>query len=191
MYSPIRTELKLENSYGQEVASRISHPVYEGDSGFANFDAFLTAELPEPGDYFLSVTGMNMSSSMYPAGPMLLDGTPFVVLSGSLNDPTPNLAPDIPNNARCRMSEAFAQYSSPAGDPPRSSRDKDSGGVGFCGTVDTDAKRLKGDSMPGFESGASPFAIVAWFLPWLFMALIRMILLLGQRYRLARSPVDS
>ena len=85
------------------------------------------------------------------------------------------------------MTEEFAGYSSPPGDPPRLSREQESGGLGLCGTVASDAKRLKDNS----RLGSSPEAILGWFLPWFFMMAVRGILRFGQRSRLARSTIGS
>ncbi|MGK5083738.1 carboxypeptidase regulatory-like domain-containing protein, partial [Bdellovibrionota bacterium FG-1] len=135
LYSPIHPQLELLDINGKTIAAAKSvASVYSGDSGFTNFDGALTADALEAGDYFLKITASTLDSTRYPAGPVALDTVPFVVVTGSVNESPPPLATDLSLNARCRMDEAFASYSSPGGDPPRQATSTNStNGAGFCG----------------------------------------------------------
>ena len=162
LYSPLGASLRLLRSDGSTVETVTSDRVYTGDSGFSNFDTALVADDLKYGDYFLQVDGAAISSSYYPAGPMMVDSVPFMMITGSFNEGEPPLAAALPFNARCRMDENFPIYVSPPGNPPRSSRQKEES-TGFCGTVRDAAG---GGSRPGPGAGA----VIGWLLPWLVMA---------------------
>ncbi|HUP57718.1 MAG TPA: carboxypeptidase regulatory-like domain-containing protein [Bdellovibrionota bacterium] len=159
VYSPIHAELSLVDSAGNPVSAQISDRVYTGDSGYVNYDTELVADLPR-GDYVLRVSVSSLNVTYYPAGPVMLDSDPFLLITGSVNAPPPALAAILPDNARCRMDERFASYQSPGGEPPRSDTEDGSGGLGFCGTV----------SSGGGGPGPGPGEIAGWLLPWLLMA---------------------
>src|SRR5262249_21391595 len=88
--------------------------------------------------------------TLYPGATYNMDSRDFFLLTGSLNEAAPPLAAVYPYNARCRMSENFPAYQSPAGDPP---------GVGFCGAVHAQ----------GENPGPTTAELVGWSLPWLMM----------------------
>jgi hypothetical protein len=164
LYSPVKVSLALLDASGSVVQARADGPVYVSESGFVNYDAAIRADVP-PGDYFLRVAADGLNPTMYPAGPMLLDAVPFMLLTGSVNEGLPALAGELPVHARCRMNDNFAGYVSPPGNPQRASKDEGSA-VGFCGTIGT-----VGDGRPG-GSGPGSGAIAGWLLPWVMMALM-------------------
>ncbi|MBC7692728.1 MAG: carboxypeptidase regulatory-like domain-containing protein [Methylotenera sp.] len=174
LYSPVSPSLKLLNSAGTVVAVSRAEPVYSGASGFTNYDSAILADKLEPGNYTVQISSSKLNASQYPAGPIALDATQFLLLTGSVNESTPLLSSSLALNARCRMNEAFAAYTSPPGPPERTQvqAQKEEDRVGFCGTVEnTDSG---GDSRggPGGGSGhhgPGPAAIAGWCLPWLFM----------------------
>jgi len=163
LYSPIKAGLELLDQAGNTVASQSTSPIYQGTSGFANFDSRLVADVGA-GDYVIRVTSTAVSKSEYPGGPIALDSTPFFLLAGSLNEPDPVSAATLPWNARCRMDENFPAYRSPKGKPQRN--DDGGGFLGFCGRV-----KSKGSSGgPGNPTGGAPLGdILSWFLPWIVM----------------------
>ena len=189
LYSPVRTELELMDSSGQPVAQS-SEAAYVGVSGFKNFDSMLSARGLAPGDYTIRVSSSALEASNYPAGPVSIDTSPFVVITGSVNEPLPPMASTLAMNPRCRMDENFAAYASPAGGPERHSP-PGAGGVGFCGTVkdlsQQGSRRLPPRS-PGADSqGGSPRmgAILGWFIP--FFAMFAVTRMARRRERVARS----
>jgi hypothetical protein len=172
LYSPVHASLELYDSYGNAVQATRAENIYQGESGYVNYDSALVADdLPE-GDYELHVSSRSLRASLYPAGPLSVDNVPFLLITGSVNEQAPSLASTLPFNGRCRMDENFAQYHSPPGPPKRHSlapRDP----IGFCGIVARAAFRRGG---PGGGGGTPPSAsagaIVGWFLPWVLMALL-------------------
>jgi len=161
LYSPVRPHLQLLSANGAAVPASVQDVVYQGASGFVNYDTSLTAQGLAGGDYLIQVSGESMSSNAYPAGPVSIDTVPFFLVTGSINEAGPALAATLPANARCRMEENFADYRSPPGNPPRSKVHGDGSGGGFCGSI----RRID-------EGGPGGGAIVGWFLPWLVMGLI-------------------
>ena len=205
LYSPIRTELELLDSAGQPV-TKSNDAVYVGVSGFKNYDSMLTAQGLAPGDYTIRVSSASLESSNYPAGPVSIDTSPFVVITGSVNEAPPTMASTLATNARCRMEENFGVYTSPPGDPERHSA-KGAGGVGFCGTLEDVSQQgsrrlpprgpgsplggdVRGSNARGSDTqrtrpAPSLGAIVGWFLPYFLMfAVTRMA---RRRERVARS----
>jgi hypothetical protein len=168
LYSPVQASLRLlSESSGREVESaRVTEPVYEGRSGYVNYDSALIAEGLEPGDYVLEVSPDVLPVNKYPAGGLALDAAPFLLVTGSVNEGAPALAPVIAENARCRMDENFAAYSSPPGDPPRGITEEPEESGGFCGTTTLDSGRKGGGSGPGAG------ALLGWFLPWVAMLVL-------------------
>ncbi len=159
LYSPARTSLELIDSRGMRVMTADAEDyVYRGDSGFVNYDSRLVVEDLPLDDYTVRVSYSTLGAAYYPAGPVSLDSVPFVLLTGSVNEPEPVLENQIPFNSRCRQDENFAAYVSPAGDPPRHLQGQDN--VGFCGRVEA-AGQGKGPGAPG--------AVAGWFLPYLVM----------------------
>ncbi len=167
LYSPIHPALSLLDSNGNPVSGQSVDKVYTGDSGYVNYDsAFIADGLPS-GDYYIQVTATSLNVTLYPAGPILLDTAPFLVITGSVNEPSPALAGTLPFNARCRMDENFAPYSSPPGNPPIASQGGQNGGkVGFCGSLSTTDRNSDSSQGPPLS------AVIGWLLPWFAMAAV-------------------
>lgn len=163
LYSPIHPIISLIDSSGNPVPAQISEQVYQGDSGYVNYDSALVVDGLSGEDLSLKVSAAPLDTSLYPAGPISLDSVPFLVITGSLNEGAPSLASSLPVNARCRMDENFPSYSSPGGFPPHrtSEEDEEDDGIGFCGTLDFRSG--------GTGSGPDLGAIIGWLLPWLAM----------------------
>ena len=182
LYSPLHPSLELMDANGNPVSAQISDVIFVGDSGFVNYDSALIADDLPAGDYYISLSGTPLNVSQYPAGPLSLDSVPFVTVTGSVNEGAPVLAQNVPFNARCRMEENFAAYSSPPGDPPRHSATTTTSGGGFCGTVSNDSEGSGGG--PGGPEGpirSSPANIAGWLLPWFLMLSLSRIVKLHAR----------
>jgi hypothetical protein len=189
LYSPVHPTLELTDVSGNRVDAQVFDRAYESDSGFVNYDSYLRAQNLPPGDYYVRVSANSLDASLYPAGPVSLDSQPFVVITGSIDEPTPSLSSAMATNVRCRAVENFAEYTSPPGPPARHStatQDK-GGGIGFCGTL----AKLKGpDDGSGGDSGQGPTAgaIAGWLLPWLMMgALAQLMSWQARRSRYSRA----
>ncbi len=187
LYSPARFQLSLTDASGTPVAAEVTDRVYQGDSGYVNYDARLVAHALPTGDYILRLSGSFLSAPYYPAGQVALDYVPFLLVTGSVDEPEPALSRVIPDNARCRMTESFQEYFSPPGNPPRHSvgSSQESGGGGFCGIVQSEENTP--DSRNGGGSPSSSVIagrIVGWFLPWaLMLASLAWIQVLARRAR--------
>ena len=175
LYSPVHPSVTLLDLNGQEVRTRKSEEVYVSqDSGYVNHDSALIVNNLPTGDYIVRVTTQPLNIGYYPGGSKPVDQAPFIVLSGSVNeaDPTGRL----PYNARCRMEEDFAAYTSPPGSPPRGSAEADKAGAGssFCGNISilNDDSSKKGGGTHRRPPPSSGGAVAGWFLPWLLMAFI-------------------
>ncbi|MCM2279681.1 MAG: matrixin family metalloprotease [Oligoflexia bacterium] len=166
LYSPVRPVVSLLDSDGTVVDVPVQESVYEGESGFVNFDAAILAESLPPGDYVLVVGSAPVDVSLYPGGPVSLDTVPFLVVTASANEAPPALALEHPVNARCRLEEVRVPYSSPSRDPYRRKL-QDGDGVGFCGTAES---RGSGGAGPGAG------AIAGWFLPYAAMGIFAQLL---------------
>jgi hypothetical protein len=188
LYSPVHATLSLTDSAGNTVYTQSYDHVYQGDSGYVDYDSELIADGLPAGNYVLHVSASTIGVSYYPAGPVALDTDPFLLVTGSVNAAAPVLAADLPTNARCRMDENFAAYQSPPGDPPRSSVDDGGTHVGFCGTIDPSSGSGGG--------GPGPGEILGWLLPWFAMAaggriMVRLASSSRRRPVLAPSPLHS
>jgi hypothetical protein len=180
LYSPVQVEMELTDSSGNSVHLQSEPQAYVGDSGYINYDSTLVGDALPSGDYTLSVSARALSATLYPAGSVSMDTEPFVFVTGSINEAAPRLATSLATNARCRMDETFASYQSPPGDPPRASTEQNTGGAGFCGTIQKSQNNGKsGPGGPdgsggGSDDGPGPSAavIVGWFMPWLAMGAI-------------------
>ena len=78
IYSPIHPDVTLLDSTGLTVVSFGSPDAYEGDSGYINWDTTLTVTGLPLGDYYLRVVTSPLLPSLYPAGPVSLDASPFL-----------------------------------------------------------------------------------------------------------------
>ena len=179
LYSPIHTVVRLFDSNGSPVTTHVSETAFTGGSGYTNYDSSLTVDDLPSDNYVLEVSSSALVASVYPAGPLALDSVPFFMITGSVNEAGAPLASTLAPNARCKMSENFPDYSSPAGGPRRSAAlivPLKSDGTGFCGTISNDSEKA--------EFGA----IAGWFLPWIFMVII---LPMSRRWvlRVQRAPV--
>ena len=156
IYSPARVTLELYDSSGRAVSSAVAREqTFHGESGYVNYDAELKARsLPED-DYVLRVEPSPVPASAYPAGQVLLDTKPFVLLTGGINPPQPSLASEIPVNARCRMNENFGTYVSPPNGPP-APRQQSHGG-GLCSPV-----QRTGERDPRDETGRFLSLVFTW-----------------------------
>lgn len=165
IYSPLRARATLYNAQGSPVAGvQTRDTVYQGESGYVNYDTQIIAGNLAPGTYYLGVVAESLAPYLYPAGSVSLDTVPYVVYTGTINGAAAPLAAALPENARCRSSENFVEYRSPGGNPPRV--DLNDGG-GFCGTIARETGR-QGDRLR--PSGAPRLALaVGWFLPWALM----------------------
>ena len=172
LYSPIHPSVYLIDSDGRSVDTERNEYVYNGNSGYVNYDSSLVASDLPSGDYYIKISASSLSASVYPAGPTALDQVPFLLITGSVNENgSPALAASLAVNARCKMAEDFPAYSSPPGGPQRKSvsnndEEEDDDGWGFCSfltTRDTNSKN---------NQGPSAGAAVGWFLPWLFILVV-------------------
>jgi hypothetical protein len=164
LYSPAHVSLSLLDGDGETVPAQVSDPVYAGDSGYVNYDTALVADGLPPGNYTLVAQPSAVEAVHYPAGALALDSSSFMLLTGSVNEGVPSLSQSMPLNARCRMDENFASYSSPPGNPPRAStQTSGGGGGGFCGMV-ADSNRKAGE-----QRETSSGAMAGWLAPWLAM----------------------
>lgn len=182
LYSPARTLLRLFDASGSPVADAESQTsTYQGESGYTNHDARLTANDLPPGDYLLAVSAEALNAAFYPAGPTALDSVPFALLAGTVNPPSPALAATLPVNGRCRMDEDFADYRSPPGDPVRTETG-DRKGIGFCARI-RDGDGPSGRSAGGSAGGSE---IAGWLLPWLLMGATLPLARAMDRFKIAR-----
>jgi hypothetical protein len=173
LYSPVDPTVEILDQAGRVVSTQAAPNVYPGTSGFVNFDSAAIAVSLPAGDYYVRVTYAGLNSTYYPGGSTSLDTVPFVLVTGSVNEGTPALSSSLAVNARCRMDENFAAYSSPPGGPERRSMDEDDGGIGFCGTVERAGEKLSRSGRgPGNLGGPGAGAIAGWFLPWALMGAI-------------------
>ncbi len=175
LYSPVNPILGLTDARGNEVQAQVSGQAFQGVSGYVNYDTVLVADGLPPGDYRLVVSPRPVDLSLFPAGPMAVDPSSFVMITGSINEGAPPLAAVLAPDARCRMSEEFPFYVSPPGGPVRRSTEEEEGGG--CGSV----REFKDGS--GGPAGMSGVAVVAWLAPWGLMLLAARALLAQQRRR--------
>jgi hypothetical protein len=171
LYSPVRLRMSLVDSTGNVVTAQSLDPVYQGDSGYVNYDSALIADQLPLGNYEVVVSAEPLTTSLYPAGQISLDPTAFAVITGTVNEPDPVMGSSLPFNARCRMSETFASYQSPPGPPPRSEEQgSDNSTSGGCGMLDVRRDpRDGGSSTPPSTGGPGA---VGWAIPWLMMGAI-------------------
>lgn len=171
LYSPVRPILTLLDSHGNQVSTTTLDNVYQGESGYVNYDSALYADPLPLGTYYLKVAVSELDISFYPAGPVAIDRLPFLVITGSLNEAAPPLSSILANNARCQMDENFPPYTSPPGPPPRHIEET-SEKTGFCGTIEK-IGRPPGNPPGKFKKIAE---IVGWFFPLLVMRWIALAL---------------
>ncbi len=178
IYSPIRASLVLYDSEGLEVRLRKLDPSYTGDSGFINYDSSIEAnDLPD-GTYFLKISSTRLRPYQYPAGPIALDSTPYVVLLGTSTHASlsrPSLVSYFPENARCRLPDDSSPYQSPTSQPPSPSLKQSGSGIGFCSSSPSGGTSHALRSSNTYLRLANIFS---WALPWLFIfgvALVRLV----------------
>jgi len=165
--------LSLLDASGRVVGEAVeSAPVDVGSSGMVNPDSKLVASNLASGDYFIQVRYQGLSPYEFPGGGATVDSIPFVVLTGVVGERQLSAAGALADQARCRMSEGFAAYSSPGGGPARSGARASSsgggGGFGFCGTPAGASER---GSVSRMTFRAEPSLLVKlWvgFAPWVF-----------------------
>ena len=63
LYSPIKVTMELVDPDGQSVQVEKSEPVYQGESGFVDYDTALVAKDLPDGDYYLSQTTSGQAST--------------------------------------------------------------------------------------------------------------------------------
>lgn len=159
LFSPVRMELALLDSLGNEISSQHLNPVYVSESGFKNHDSELEVQSLQSGQYFLRVRPILLSSNHFPAGSLVLDPVPFFMIQAMRDTEIEATHP------KCRSSETFPEYQSPPGGPPRGS----GGGVGFCGTIQSAQEQ---GVPPSLREPTPPGAVFGWFLPWAAMGVI-------------------
>jgi hypothetical protein len=164
LYSPMRTQLSLSDTRRNIINTRRLDRAFEGNSGFTDLDSSLSVQNLPLGDYVLAISGTPVSSSSYPGGQGPIDSVPFVVLTGVQNPTALTMIDIFPPNSRCAVSESFGPYTSPPGDPPRSTLlEEDS--VGFCGSIQNRSSSNHGTPLS---------AIIGWFMPYvLALAIVR------------------
>jgi hypothetical protein len=162
LYAPIRSHLLLTDLKGRPIPTSLQDPIYQGESGFTDYDTALTAENLAFGSYLLTVSAERLDINNYPAGSTSLDKVSFFILLGSGQPSGINThGEDLPHHPRCQRTEEFSTYRSPAG-PPRHttpSLPPDSPPIGSCGT--TQHKRS--------SEQAPPLSILGWLLPWMII----------------------
>jgi hypothetical protein len=186
LYSPARSILTLLDSSGNKVSTTTFDNVYQGESGYVNFDSALYADPLPIGNYYLKISSTELDMNLYPAGPVAIDSMPFLVLSGSVNETAPPLTESLANNARCQMEEDFPAYTSPPGNPPRHLEESEKS-TGFCSTIQ---KPQNNSRKSGSDNGPSAGAIVGWFLPFLALGLITRMLRRANPLTPLRPPRD-
>ena len=175
LYSPVVSQVSLEDQNGNPVPVNLSKPIYSGDSGYANYDLKISAQNLQLGNYTLRVSVSYLNPTLYPAGSIALDRSPFLVLLGTVNEGVTSLSKHFPYNARCRSDEVFSSYSSPLGLPQKQNVNTDS--TGFCGTLERIEER--DDS-----KHPSVGAIVGWLMPFFTMFMWRRLTCMQRRKRL-------
>jgi hypothetical protein len=163
LYSSVNPSIRIFDASGNVVSDQASNNVYSGESGYKNFDSTMTVDLA-PGNYKLQVLTSRLGSYLYPNGPQSVDNNPFFLVTGTLDT---GVTSEIPNDARCSISENFGDYRSPAGEPVKSAASSEEKKVGFCGTVEKVGSNFSGFNQPPRNPPLG--AIAGWFLPWLFM----------------------
>lgn len=193
LYSPIQVSLGLFDSEGQSVSAEVQSPTYQGESGFANYDASLRVRGLPRGNYVLGVRGSSLNSVLFPAATVAVDSVPFVLITGQINGSViarslraPSESLRLAGNSRCKMAESFPTYVSPSQDPPVKEVSGSNGPrLGFCGSVKRVSEsspsrrfeqklgRSQRDLGDGSEGEAASFAeLFGWFLPWILMLVI-------------------
>ncbi|MBI2711524.1 MAG: carboxypeptidase regulatory-like domain-containing protein [Bdellovibrio sp.] len=173
LYSPIHLSLSILDANGNPVSATLQDPVYQGTSGYQDFDSTLTAEDLPPGDYWLKVSGDRLNYRYYPA-PSSLDRVPFFLLTGRWGSaPRAELWKE---NSRCSLTENYPPYQSPPGNPPT----KDVGTTGFCGGIADVSKPSDPKGGGGLISSVQfseqvraedSNAVIGWFIPWAILVL--------------------
>ena len=183
LYSPVRLDITLVDSTGRSVPAQSISPVYEGDSGYVNYDSALIADDLAKGTYYVEASPSPLGTELFPAGQISLDSSSFALITGTMNEEEPTMREALPFNARCRMQENFTAYQSPPGLPPRA-QTQSSDNSGGCSILSIVAGSGGGSSGRGPRDGGggpgSPGA-VGWFIPWLMMAFVGL-----RPWRLAR-----
>ena len=189
--SALRPRLSLLDAAGRTVVGVVeTSPVDSGDSGLFNPESKLVASQLPQGDYTLQVRYQGLSPYDFPGGTGTVDAIPFVVITGVVGQRQLPAIGALADQARCRMSESFAAYSSPGGSPAKSrsaSASEEDDGFGFCGG------RARAAELPA-RSGVmarteSSLFLKLWvgFAPWVFG--LGVIQLLRARLRFRRRVV--
>ena len=175
LYSPIISTLSLLDDQGEPVATTYTQTDYKSsdyqlNSGFQIYDGILTTDSLPLGSYTLNLTSQNLSGSLYPAGIKSLDSNPFLILFGTTLSPgeLSNTGASLANNARCRATEDFPQYTSPLTSPRRffpnntsPSCSNNPSAAGGCAALHTSSQPRKNRPIPLEQR-------ISWFLPWIF-----------------------
>lgn len=157
LYSPIRVQVRLLDSFGNTVPSQVRQPVYSSETTFQNYDLLLTAEGLTPGSYVIRVTAQGLSAFQFPAQARSVDTNPFFLITGTTGNAVPSLAGVLPDNAKCRADLGSSTYRSPGGVPPKGKGSVEAGSA--CGTV---SERERGE-----DFGRNTF--FNWVLCWMAM----------------------
>jgi len=183
LYSPIRIQLMLFDENKQLIPAHLKAPIDSSDSGFTNYDIELEAHDLPIGRYFLEVHHEILSIQDYPAGLISLDSRPFVVLLGTLNRQPLELEDILPDHPRCKSTENFPPYHSPAlakTMPPHSPAFYTSYTEASPGCTRT------------FLPQDSPFShFLQMILSWIFYFIVNYFILKIFKYLLTTRPIDK
>ena len=132
LFSRSDIQVELLDSSGVAVNQTTSPNVFSAaTSGYINYDASTTANLPGVEDLIVHVfTRSALPVSSFPSGTVGVDSTPYYVLSVSRGQNTPVYAA----NARCEAADSFAAYVSPGNAAPFSTPTAPTSSGG-CGTI--------------------------------------------------------
>ncbi len=155
LYSPVSVRASLWTEAGQGILISERTPLYQSESGFNNYDTEIRAQSLAAGAYYLDLSADPVAVQRYPAGPLSRDSQAFYVVEVLR-------ATVLATQSRCRQSENFAAYQSPAGAPPRHDiSGRDAGGFAACATVRSIHKK-QGNSREAYMEFMLMLALMFW-----------------------------
>jgi hypothetical protein len=140
-------------------------PLYQASSLYSIPDTSVTGNFV--GDLYVEVTPKAIPNSYLPNSMLKLNAIPFYVMNFYSGDSTQVMS-DLPDNARCAMSEDFAAYTSPSGSPVRFAATQTThDAAGFCGSANADLMnpQFSGARRHG-GSGVPLGSVLGWFFPF-------------------------